>query len=243
MAEQRTSTQRILPPRARWPYTFLPASTPRLRNHGAQHEATRVHYRCRRRQREPARPGSGAIDRPSTGHAPGYANAPGAEAPTALPRTQRTGPASPATGLIVANLRGRTGAGTGKDNTDVRLAVRVESGLLDVTVAARALGFSVPQTTDELIENGEGQLRACMAKAMAAPRADWLVAENAAAFAPCVSNPQKIVCIGLNYRRHAREIGMAEPKAPIPLNKFNNALTHHRATVPTQGLPGNHFDY
>jgi 2-keto-4-pentenoate hydratase/2-oxohepta-3-ene-1,7-dioic acid hydratase in catechol pathway len=169
--------------------------------------------------------------------------APGAEAPTALPRTQRTGPASPATGLIVANLRGRTGAGTGKDNTDVRLAVRVESGLLDVTVAARALGFSVPQTTDELIENGEGQLRACMAKAMAAPRADWLVAENAAAFAPCVSNPQKIVCIGLNYRRHAREIGMAEPKAPILFNKFNNALTHHRATVPTQGLPGNHFDY
>lgn len=142
--------------------------------------------------------------------------------------------AGAATGLILANLRGPLGP---------RLAVRLEHGLLDITVAARALGFTVPQTTDALIGAGEGQLRACMAQALAQRRDDWIVAEDEAPFAPSVTNPQKIICIGLNYRRHAREIGMAEPKVPIVFSKFNNALTHHRATIPTAGLPGNHFDY
>jgi len=101
----------------------------------------------------------------------------------------------------------------------------------------------VPQTTDELINGGPGQLHECMAAALAHPVGAWRIAEDTAEFAPAVTNPQKIVCVGLNYRRHAREIGMAEPKVPILFNKFNNALSHHGAVVPTQGLPGNHFDY
>lgn len=151
-----------------------------------------------------------------------------------LPLSGREGPKTPATGLILANLRG---PGT------ARLAVRVGDGLLDITRAASALGLVVPQTTDELISNGEGQLRQCVTSALAAHRDRWLLAEESAAFAPCVSNPQKIICIGLNYRRHAQEVGAAEPKAPILFNKFNNALSYHRANVPTNGLPGNHFDY
>jgi len=159
---------------------------------------------------------------------------PRGELPSSLPRSGRSGPMAPATGLILANLRGSGGP---------RLAVRIEHGLLDVTVAANALGFSIPQSTDELISAGEGQLRQCMATALASHRDEWFVSEDSALFAPCISNPQKIVCVGLNYRRHAREIGMAEPKVPILFNKFNNAITHHRASVPTRGLPGNHFDY
>jgi 2-keto-4-pentenoate hydratase/2-oxohepta-3-ene-1,7-dioic acid hydratase in catechol pathway len=162
------------------------------------------------------------------------ADSAGAAAPRRLPQSGRAGPAHAASGLTLANLRGPEGP---------RLAVRTDRGLLDVTLAARALGMAVPRDTDALIAQGPGQLAACMAAAQAAHRADWLVSEEQAAFAPAVTNPQKIVCVGLNYRRHAREIGMAEPKVPILFNKFNNALTHHRAVVPTAGLPGSHFDY
>jgi len=112
-----------------------------------------------------------------------------------------------------------------------------------VTIAARALGKVVPATTDALISDGPGQLAECIAAATAKPREGWLIAEADAPFAPAVTNPQKLICIGLNYRRHAHEVGMAEPKAPILFNKFNNTLNHHRGVVPTQGLPGNHFDY
>ena len=151
-----------------------------------------------------------------------------------LPRSGRSGPRKPATGLVLANLR---------EDGAARLAVRVADGLLDVTRAASALHLAVPQCTDELIDSGEGDLRQCMTLALESDRDKWIVSEDAALFAPCVTNPQKIICIGLNYRRHAREVGLPEPKVPILFNKFNNALTHHRASVPTRGLPGSHFDY
>jgi len=145
-----------------------------------------------------------------------------------------SGPAVIPGGLILANLRGPDGP---------RLAVKTDRGLLDVTVAARALKIVVPKTTDEVVNAGEGRLRACLAAALKQPRQEWLIAENDALFAPAMTNPRKIVCVGLNYRRHAREVGMAEPKVPILFNKFNNSLNYHRGLVPTQGLPGNHFDY
>jgi 2-keto-4-pentenoate hydratase/2-oxohepta-3-ene-1,7-dioic acid hydratase in catechol pathway len=42
---------------------------------------------------------------------------------------------------------------------------------------------------------------------------------------PPVPDPDKILCVGLNYRDHAEETGMAEPPAPIVFAKFRNSLT------------------
>ncbi len=41
---------------------------------------------------------------------------------------------------------------------------------------------------------------------------------------PPVHRPEKIICIGLNYRDHAAESGMELPKEPVFFNKYNNAL-------------------
>jgi len=46
-----------------------------------------------------------------------------------------------------------------------------------------------------------------------------------------VTNPEKIVCSGLNYRRHAAETGNTVPKMPILFNKFNSALNNHGGTI------------
>ncbi len=48
---------------------------------------------------------------------------------------------------------------------------------------------------------------------------------------PPVTDPQKIVCIGLNYRAHAEEAGMEPPSAPTFFAKFANALAAPGATV------------
>lgn len=48
---------------------------------------------------------------------------------------------------------------------------------------------------------------------------------------PCVAGPSKIICIGLNYRRHAEEAGMPVPEAPLLFSKFANTLTGDRAVV------------
>ena len=40
-----------------------------------------------------------------------------------------------------------------------------------------------------------------------------------------VANPSKIICVGLNYRDHAAEAGMAIPETPLVFSKFPSSLT------------------
>jgi 2-keto-4-pentenoate hydratase/2-oxohepta-3-ene-1,7-dioic acid hydratase in catechol pathway len=44
-------------------------------------------------------------------------------------------------------------------------------------------------------------------------------------FGPCVARPSKIICIGLNYARHAAEAGAEIPKEPIVFLKAPSALS------------------
>ena len=53
---------------------------------------------------------------------------------------------------------------------------------------------------------------------------------------PPVPDPDKIVCIGLNYGKHAAEGGMEVPASPTIFGKFRNALAPPGATVQ---LPAN----
>ncbi len=48
---------------------------------------------------------------------------------------------------------------------------------------------------------------------------------------PPVPDPEKIVCIGLNYSAHAAEAGIEPPQAPTFFAKFRNALAGPGATV------------
>jgi acylpyruvate hydrolase len=52
---------------------------------------------------------------------------------------------------------------------------------------------------------------------------------------PPVPDPDKIVCIGLNYRAHAAEAGIEPPETPTFFAKFPNALIGPASTV---ALPG-----
>ena len=62
-------------------------------------------------------------------------------------------------------------------------------------------------------------------------------------FGPCVTNPEKIICVGLNYRKHAAETGQPVPSVPILFNKFNNALNHHGGAIAVSEEPAEKFDY
>ena len=51
------------------------------------------------------------------------------------------------------------------------------------------------------------------------------------ALLPPLPDPDKIVCIGLNYRSHAAEAGIDPPEQPTFFAKFRNALVPSGATV------------
>eukprot|EP00658_Telonema_sp_P-2_P029635 TRINITY_DN2250_c0_g1_i2.p1 TRINITY_DN2250_c0_g1~~TRINITY_DN2250_c0_g1_i2.p1 ORF type:complete len:303 (-),score=77.32 TRINITY_DN2250_c0_g1_i2:461-1369(-) len=46
-----------------------------------------------------------------------------------------------------------------------------------------------------------------------------------------ISNPEKLICIGLNYSDHAKECGLPLPEKPVVFAKFNNAITGPNADV------------
>jgi len=120
---------------------------------------------------------------------------------------------------------------------EYRLGVKTDKGVVDVAAASAVFpeeGGKAPQTVHDAIAGGETALRALRSlaeQAIGEPAADFVLPEDDIRFGPCVTNPQKIVCIGLNYRKHAEETKAPIPKYPILFSKFNNALTGHGRDV------------
>lgn len=95
-------------------------------------------------------------------------------------------------------------------------------------------GWSVlPATTDELLRSPEqiAQIEAARARAIQAEARLGLDA-SAVRYLPAVLNPGKLICIGLNYRRHAEETNMPLPAEPVVFGKFSDSVTAHGTAVP-----------
>ncbi|GAK05391.1 fumarylacetoacetate hydrolase family protein [Geomicrobium sp. JCM 19037] len=68
------------------------------------------------------------------------------------------------------------------------------------------------------------------------------IAESDVTFGPVIPQPEKIICVGLNYRKHADETSSPYPEVPILFNKFNNTLTGHNHDVVVPNVT-NELDY
>ncbi len=111
------------------------------------------------------------------------------------------------------------------------LGVRTDAGVLDVVRADARYRLGVPHTVDDLL-HGRGDVAALdTLVARAASHPELFVAEKDARFGPCVTQPEKIICVGLNYRAHIAEAGEKAPPMPILFNKFNSSLNHHGGVV------------
>ncbi|MEC0266052.1 fumarylacetoacetate hydrolase family protein [Paenibacillus anseongense] len=122
---------------------------------------------------------------------------------------------------------------TFNQNNASRLGIQTDSGVLDVVQAAQQLSpaFAVPTTVTEAIQGGAAATEALQQLVHLAlesnERHTLLHNEETLNYGPCVTEPGKIICVGLNYRKHAEETNAPIPKYPILFNKFNNTLTGH----------------
>ena len=139
-------------------------------------------------------------------------------------------------GMTFCTLAGRDG---------MTLGVRTGKGILDVAKAAALFRVKAPTTIHQVMEGADcAPLVKLVEKATSDARGkSVLVSEARAKFGPAVPNPEKIICVGLNYRQHAAETGSAIPPVPLLFNKFNNALTGHRSTVKLPSKVDRQFDY
>lgn len=130
---------------------------------------------------------------------------------------------------------------------DTYLGVKTDRGILDVAAANR--GLNSPGVATDLAGFYAGGLSALPEMKIFVDRAlesegssAWLLDENRLELGPCVPHPGKIICIGLNYRNHARESKMEIPSVPVLFSKFQNALAADCEPVPLPAVASK-YDY
>jgi 2-keto-4-pentenoate hydratase/2-oxohepta-3-ene-1,7-dioic acid hydratase in catechol pathway len=140
------------------------------------------------------------------------------------------------TGLTFATLAGKAG---------FTLGVKTTAGILDVAAAAKLFKMKAPLTIDAVLAGADcAPLRKLVAKALTDKRGKKvLLSEARAKFGPAVPNPPKIICVGLNYRRHAAETGNPIPPVPLLFSKYENTLSGHRAKIKLPLKVDTHIDY
>jgi len=117
------------------------------------------------------------------------------------------------------------------------LGVKTEQGVVDIAAAVSA-GFGPQGTpTDVMDVIGGGQsaiaaLQQTVDQAIASDKQELILDEANITFGPSVTKPSKIICVGLNYRKHAEETKAEIPTTPILFNKFSNTLTGHGHDIP-----------
>lgn len=110
----------------------------------------------------------------------------------------------------------------------IRLGIKKKEGIIDVEKAAAAYSLEVPKTIEEIITGGEKaieQLNVLLKKGFET------ISEEKVVFAPCVTSPEKILCVGLNYASHGAECKIDLPTSPVLFSKFNNALAAHKQEI------------
>jgi 2-keto-4-pentenoate hydratase/2-oxohepta-3-ene-1,7-dioic acid hydratase in catechol pathway len=110
------------------------------------------------------------------------------------------------------------------------LGVVTDKGVIDVRAACAKLRMRSPLTLDQLLQEGDADgLEKLVARAKSTGAA--LVDESSIKHGRLFARPGKIICVGLNYRQHAKEIGMQAPRVPPLFSKYNNSLAAQNAVI------------
>ncbi|XP_029016735.1 fumarylacetoacetate hydrolase domain-containing protein 2A [Betta splendens] len=106
------------------------------------------------------------------------------------------------------------------DRDDV-IRVGVEQGEGRGVVDLRAFDPSTPATVRELLELGDAGLEAAQ---RALTSGQCVVERSHIRLLSPVSSPEKVVCVGMNYRDHCLEQNAPIPKEPLIFSKFPCAI-------------------
>ncbi len=123
---------------------------------------------------------------------------------------------------------------TFESDSELKLGLKLDDKVVDLKLASESLDTKLPTNFDELF-GSDPQLFQKLIQQLPED-ADFILNESNLVLGPAVLNPGKIICVGLNYRKHAVESGMAIPTSPVLFSKFNNAITATEKEVNISGL-------
>ena len=128
--------------------------------------------------------------------------------------------------LVSYRIQGHTEerwrAGVEHEDLIVDAASLWSDGSRETTI--RGLLAAGPPTVHTILEQAHKALDA-------GPDAPGVFQAASVELGPPVPDPEKIICIGLNYADHANEAGLAQTEVPVFFAKFRNALVGPSAPI------------
>jgi 2-keto-4-pentenoate hydratase/2-oxohepta-3-ene-1,7-dioic acid hydratase in catechol pathway len=98
-----------------------------------------------------------------------------------------------------------------------RVGAHVENDIVDFAAASPSL----PKDMRSFLEAGKSAIQ--VARDIVASGTSRVPLKSTRILAP-ISNPEKVICIGLNYVDHAKECGAALPTEPVMFSKFSSSI-------------------
>ena len=109
-----------------------------------------------------------------------------------------------------------------RNNGTTRYGAVVDGGVVDLL---SRVGDRWPTLRTAIAANALPALAAIVAAARHDHRLEDV------AFAPTIPDPDKILCVGLNYRSHASEVGRELPPHPSVFSRLHNTLLPHGGDI------------
>jgi acylpyruvate hydrolase len=123
-----------------------------------------------------------------------------------------------------------------KKDGKAKLGVRTEAGLVDLSKVDKKL----PTDLKELITMGKGAMQRAGRAANKAPAR--AIVKGRVSYMMPIQDPNKIICIGLNYKDHAAEAGLKIPTYPVVFNRFTTSFVPQGQAI-IRPKASKHFDY
>ncbi|GEQ33316.1 fumarylacetoacetate hydrolase family protein [Marinilactibacillus psychrotolerans] len=118
-----------------------------------------------------------------------------------------------------------------------QLGIETPHGLINVAKLSNYFNKNKEYTMESVIKNSDKQLRELndLIKQLDSSEIEvetFIERKEQVAFLPVVQNPEKIICVGMNYLAHVKEMDGEIPLNPVLYNKFNNTLAAHKQEIP-----------
>lgn len=124
------------------------------------------------------------------------------------------------------------------------LGVKTEDGIIDIEKTLESFpNVEVTKNMMDLIEGGLEALSNLENYINELPKESiYFIEENKIDWGPAVTAPNKIICVGLNYKKHADETNSAYPESPILFPKYINTLIGNKQKIAIPSVT-NQLDY
>ncbi len=106
-----------------------------------------------------------------------------------------------------------------------------EETVINLSEAGAAAGIDIPRLSTDLLANWQWRRKVELAVEYAEETGTGVYDADNVDRLPPVTNPEKVVCVGLNYRDHAEEGDNPIPDEPVLFSKFPTSVSGPESTI------------